>query len=106
MIKEFKNIRERSERTKFLCLGYKTNNWRIGKKTRPQKRQLDKILGPQARPLRPHFRRLCQLIVNSSILLQYLFLKPKMLILFQKRLKTVLFSSKSTGNQKRSSRFS
>jgi len=36
MIKEFKNIRERSERAQFLCLGFKTNNWRIEKKPRPQ----------------------------------------------------------------------
>ena len=30
-------MRERSERAKFLCLGYKTNNWRIGKKNRGPK---------------------------------------------------------------------
>jgi len=31
MMKEFKNIRERSEGAKFLCLAYKINNWRIEK---------------------------------------------------------------------------
>ena len=66
MIKEFKNIRERSERAKFLCLGHKTNNLRIGKKCGP-KRQLGKILGPRARPLRPHFRRLCTVITLITV---------------------------------------
>ena len=55
MIKEFNNMRERSERAKFLCLGYKVNNWRIEKNHGP-KQQLEKILGP-------HFRRLCEYII-------------------------------------------
>ena len=49
-----------------------------------------------------------ELIVNISILLRHVFYEPCLVILFQKRLKTVLFSSKylSTGNQKRSMYFS
>ena len=73
MIKEFKNIRERSERAKFLCLGYKTNNCRIEKKNAAPKRQLDKILGPRARPLRPHFRRLC-VYGHTTVVLTYIIL--------------------------------
>jgi len=67
MIKDFKNICERSERAKFLCLGYKTNNWRIEKKTAAPKQQLDKILGPR---LRPHFRRLCKHLWFEEYMLQ------------------------------------
>jgi len=55
MIIFFKNIRERRDRAKFLCLGYKTNNRHI-KKNAARKWQLDKILGLRSGP---HIRRLC-----------------------------------------------
>jgi len=36
MIKEFKTFTSEASAQNFLCLGYKTNNWRIEKKLRPQ----------------------------------------------------------------------
>jgi len=53
MIKEFKNIRERGERAKFLCLGYKTNNWRIGKNRGPKTATRQNIGAASAAPAAP-----------------------------------------------------
>jgi len=53
MIKEFKNLRERSERAKFLCLGYKTNNWRIKKKRGPKTATRQNIGAASAAPAAP-----------------------------------------------------
>ena len=54
MIKGFKNIRERSERAKFLCLGYETINWRIEKKNRgPKTANRQNIGAASAAPAAP-----------------------------------------------------
>jgi len=53
MVKEFKNIRERSELAKFLCLGYKTNNLRIGKKRGPKTATRQNIGAASAAPAAP-----------------------------------------------------
>jgi len=64
MIKGLKHPRAKRARKNFYVCVIKTNNGHIEKNAAP-KRQLDKILGPRARPLRPHFRRLWT-IWNSS----------------------------------------
>ena len=51
MIKEFKNIRERSERAKFLCLGYEVNNWRIEKNHGPKTATRQNIGAPLPTPM-------------------------------------------------------
>jgi len=53
MIIEFKNIRERSERAQFLCLGYKTNNWRIEKKGGPKTATRQNIGAASSAPAAP-----------------------------------------------------
>ena len=52
MINVFKNIRERSDRAKFLCLGYKTNNWRK-KKRGPKTATTQNIGAASAAPAAP-----------------------------------------------------
>jgi len=53
MIEEFYNIRERSERAKFLCLGYKANNWSIEKYCGPKKATWQIIGAASAAPAAP-----------------------------------------------------